>query len=163
MTPSSSYASQRSHNVWQLFLWASAALLLQIQFHQKVDFRWHLNTWKGADDPWGVSEHSIWFAELQTEADLCQGSFKCYTCALRHHQVLFLSSAVSLSPSTQTLFSVFHLAYIWKEENDRKRLSFPLLYFQSIFCYSKMVAEQRLLFALFSSTLNCLKGQSWFS
>lgn len=162
MTPSSSYASQRSHNVWQLFLWASAALLLQIQFHQKVDFRWHLNTWKGADDPWGVSEHSIWFAELQTEADLCQGSFKCYTCALRHHQIVFKFCSVILPKHTDP-FQCFPLALYMKRRKWQEKIIFPLLYFQSIFCYSKMVAERRLLFALFSSTLNYLKGQSRFS
>lgn len=69
MTPSSSYMSQQSREVSQLFLWASAALLRQIIFPQKVDFRWHLNTWKGAHDPWGVSEYSTWFAVPQTEAD----------------------------------------------------------------------------------------------
>lgn len=108
------YVSQRSHKVWQLFLWASAALLWQIKFPQKVDFRWHLNTWKTVDDPWGVSEYSIWSAELQTEADLCQGSFKCYTFAFRHHQVLFLSSAVSFSLHMHTdPFSVFPTS-LWK-------------------------------------------------
>ena len=136
MTPSSPYVSRRSHNVWQLFLWASAALLQQIKFPQKVDFRWHLNTWKGADDPWGVSEYSIWFAEPQTEADLCQGSSKCYAFALRHHQVLFLSFAVSFCLHMRTdpfpdplavRRDFFFFFYVFKEERGQENSIFSLV------------------------------------
>lgn len=88
--PLSLCLSPRSHNVWQLFLWVSAALLWQIEFPQKVDFRWHLNTWKGASG-WSLRREWVkhMVSALQTEADLCQRSFKCDAFALGYHQVLF--------------------------------------------------------------------------